>query len=296
MGRAKDILVKPIAARDANRIIRALHYSGKVVQNSQVHFGVFLDGKCGGALQFGPSLDKRKMLGLVEGTLWNEFIELNRMALADWLPRNGESRAIATALRLLKRQYPHLKWVVSFADGCQCGDGTIYRAAGFVLTGIKRNNQLWRAPSGEQFTSHACRNVDHHTKEHARAVRVFSRTSLTDGRSKQQQQQAAAIVSRTTTTTKGKHILNSGASSMAAFKQAGWEPIPGFQLRYIYFLDPTARDRLTVPIIPFSEIGNRGAGMYRGKPRVGSVGSDTSAVQAGEGGATPTPTLCEVAK
>ncbi len=85
MGEAKNIIIKPISSKDANSIIRTLHYSGKVVNNSQVHFGVFYDGKCGGALQFGPSLDKRKIIGLVKDTKWNEFIELNRMALADWL-------------------------------------------------------------------------------------------------------------------------------------------------------------------------------------------------------------------
>jgi hypothetical protein len=44
-------------------------------------------------MQFGPSLDKRKVQGLVEGTSWNGFIELNRMAFSDRLPRNsGKSR------------------------------------------------------------------------------------------------------------------------------------------------------------------------------------------------------------
>lgn len=38
---------------------------------------------------------------------------------------------------------PQLKWVVSFADGAQCGDGAIYRASGFVLTGIRVNNSIW---------------------------------------------------------------------------------------------------------------------------------------------------------
>lgn len=277
MPTAKDIVLKPIKAADANTIVRRLHYSGKVVNNSQVHLGVFLDGRCGGALQFGPSLDKRKLMGLVAGTKWNEFIELNRMALADWLPRNGESRAIAVAMRILKKAYPWLKWVVSFADGCQCGDGTIYRASGFVLTGIKKNDQIWQAPDT--------------TIDGGRAGQVFSRTSLTDGRSKQQQR-AVDVLSRTTTT-KGKHILNSGASSMKAFKEAGWKPKPGFQLRYVYFLDQLCREQLTVPIIPFSEIERRGASMYRGQSRAGSAVSGTSANHAGGGGATPTPALLQ---
>ena len=151
MGRAKDIVIKPISSRDANRIIKSLHYSGKVVPNSQLHLGVFLDGKCGGALQFGPSINKRGTINVVKGTGWNEFIELNRMALADWLPRNGESRAISQSMKFIKKHYPHIKWVVSFADGTQCGDGTIYRASGFVLTDIRVNDALRYNPkTGEQ--------------------------------------------------------------------------------------------------------------------------------------------------
>lgn len=153
MGRAKNIIVQPIQASDARRLVRQWHYSGKVVNNSQVHLGCFLDGKCGGVMQFGPSLDKRKLVGLVHGTLWNEFIELNRMAFADWLPRNSESRCIAVAMRLLRANYPQLKWVVSFADASLCGDGTIYRASGFVLTAIKQNASSFVMPDGEVFSS-----------------------------------------------------------------------------------------------------------------------------------------------
>jgi hypothetical protein len=274
VGDAKQIIVKPISSQDANRIIRALHYSGKVVNNSQLHLGVFFNGRCGGAMQFGPSLDKRKIVGLVSGTLWNEFLELNRLAFADWLPRNGESRAIAYAMRFIKKTYPWMKWIISFADGTQCGDGTIYRASGFVLTGIKVNNQIWEAPSGKVYQSNSARGVSNCNVVHAAALKevdeyhkaqVFSRTSLTDGRSKQQQQ-AKSVLSRTTTT-KGNHILETGASSMKIYKEAGWKPKEGFQLRYIYFLDPTAKDRLTVPILPFSEIERRGAGMYKGIKR-----------------------------
>lgn len=242
MGDAKRIEVKPIAASDARKLVRKWHYSGKVVNNSQVHLGAFLDGRCGGVMQFGPSLDKRKLVGLVRGTLWNEFIELNRMAFADWMPRNGESRCLAVAFRLLRKHYPHLKWVVSFADATQCGDGTIYRASGFVLTAIKPNDQVWVAPTGDN----------------------FSRTSLTDGRSKQQQQQAKKIVTRMTVS-KGAHTLDTGAASMRKYAEAGFVPMDGHQLRYVYFLHPAERANLTVPELPYSAIADAGATMYKGK-------------------------------
>jgi hypothetical protein len=254
---AKDIVVKPISSTDAARIVKACHYSGKVVQNSQLHFGVFLGGKCGGAMQFGPSLDKRKMLGIVEGTKWNGFLELNRMAFADWLPRNSESRAIAVAMRLIRKAYPHIEWVVSFADGTQCGDGTIYRASGFVLTGIKSNNQIWQAPSGETCT---------------RMVAMDTRRP-----------ERGKLLSRVTVT-KGSHAKETGGASMKQFIDAGWKPLPGFQLRYIYFLNPEARSRLTCPVLPFSEIDRRGAGMYLGKPkRAQSIENDAPGIPAGGG-------------
>ncbi len=243
MGDAKQLIVKPISARDANRIVRQLHYSGKVVNNSQLHLGVFMGDKCGGAMQFGPSLDKRKMLGLVTGTLWNEFIELNRMAFADWLPRNGESRCIGYAMRWIRKQYPWIKWVVSFADGTQCGDGTIYRASGFVLTQVKENASMW---------------INNATGERRQDMQFFHTGTLSER------------------------------------KTGKWSRVQGYMLRYIYFLDQTARNRLTVPILPFSEIDKRGAGMYKGRQRLQSASSDTIDTpgdQPGKGGEAPTDAL-----
>lgn len=268
MATAKDIHVAPISAKDAAALVKRVHYSGKVVQNSQLHLGVFLDGRLEGAMQFGPSLDKRKIQGLVKETGWNDFIELNRMAFSDKLPRNSESRALSIAFRLIRKNYPHIEWVVSFADGAQCGDGTIYRASGFLLTGIKKNTQVWEAPSGEK----------------------FARMSLTDGSSKQQQQQARQVISRMTVT-KGSHAVHGGGgASMKQYIDAGFNPIPGFQLRYIYFLNPKARERLTVPVLPFSKIEEMGASMYRGE-KITRVKKQESEFPSELGGAVPTDTL-----
>ena len=163
MASAKDLQVKPIASADAIAFVKAHHYSGKVAQNSQLHLGVFLQDRLHGVMQFGPSLDKRKIQGLVSGTLWHEFLELNRMAFDDVLPRNSESRALSVAWRLLKKHAPQVKWVVSFADGTQCGDGTIYRAAGFVLTGIKENAQILKMADGTLIARKTLDNPNHMT-------------------------------------------------------------------------------------------------------------------------------------
>lgn len=150
MGRAKEVIVKVIPSKIAVPFIRQHHYSGKVVNNSVLHFGAFLDGQLHGVMSYGPSLDKSKTIRLVDGTGWNEFLELNRMAFDDYLPRNSESRCISQSIKLIKKNAPQIKWIISFADGCSCGDGTIYRASNFVLTGIKENYNLVQLPTGEK--------------------------------------------------------------------------------------------------------------------------------------------------
>lgn len=207
----KDIVVKVIPAKVAVPFVKAHHYSGKVVNNSCLHFGAFLHGQLHGVMSYGPSMVKKEIIWLVEGTSWNGFLELNRMAFDDCLPRNSESRCIGISLRLIRRNAPQVKWVVSFADGCQCGDGTIYRASNFVLTGIKKNDQLRRNPrTGEV--------VQSMTAYHQR---------------------------------------------IADYDK--WEKVTGYMLRYIYFIDPAARAKLTVPVIPFDKIDEVGAGLYKGK-------------------------------
>jgi hypothetical protein len=234
MGRAKEIIIKVIPSKIANEFIKKHHYSGKVVQNSNLHFGAFLDGNLHGVLSYGSSLDKSKMVTLVRGTGWNEFLELNRMAFDDYLPRNSESYCIAKTLKLIKKNAPHIKWVVSFADGCSCGDGTIYRASNFVLTAIKENFNLCELPNGE--------------KVHKMTLESNPTTP------------------RKELNGKSYYEITGGRFNFKKYVECvGGKILKGYQLRYVYFIDKSYRERLTVPVIPFSKIDEIGAGMYKGE-------------------------------
>jgi hypothetical protein len=57
-----------IPSNVATPFIKRHHYSGKVVNNSVLHFGVFLDGRLHGVMSYGPSLVKAHIIGLV--TAW----------------------------------------------------------------------------------------------------------------------------------------------------------------------------------------------------------------------------------
>lgn len=234
MGEAKNIEVKVIPGKIANPFIKRHHYSGKVVNNSSLHFGVFYHGRLHGVMSYGPSLDKSKVMGLVDGTGWNEFLELNRMAFDEVLPRNSESRAISMSIKLIKKNAPQIKWIISFADGCSCGDGTIYRASNFVLTGIKKNENLAQLPSGE--------------KVHKMTL------------------ESNATRPRKELGGKSYYELTGGKYGWKDYVEAtGAKILAGYQLRYIYFIDKRYRRKLTVPEIPFSRIDELGAGMYKGE-------------------------------
>lgn len=236
MASAKDIKLRPISGRLARQIVKKYHYSGKTVNNSNLHIGVYLNGKIEGAIQLGPPLDKRKIIGLVEGTQWDQMIELNRMAFSDNLPRNSESRALSVLTRVLRAHAPQIKWVVSFADGTQCGDGTIYRAAGFDLTMIKESQNIARFPNGEVVHKMALESSPSQPRPEAGGKTYYEVTG-------------------------GKYRWK------LYVEKCGGEIIKGHQLRYIKFIDPSYRERLTVPVLPYSEIEKRGAGMYLGEKK-----------------------------
>ena len=234
MGRAKEIILKVIPSQIATPFVKAHHYSGKVVNNSKLHFGAFLDGKLHGVISYGTSMDKQKIIGLVADTEWNEFLELNRMAFDEYLPRNSESFCIAKSIRLIKKYAPHVKWIISFADGCQCGDGTIYRAANFVLTDIRRNTDIAILPDGRT---------------------IHKITLATTGNIPRPELDGKTFLE-----------VTGGTYSMKKYVEAADAKIlDGYQLRYIYFIDKSSRAKLTVLEIPFSRIDELNAGMYRGE-------------------------------
>jgi len=234
MGRAKEIIVKVIPSKIANEFVKKNHYSGKVVQNSSLHFGCFLDSKLHGVMSYGTPMCKIKVINAVQNTKWNEMLELNRMAFDEYLPKYSESRCISISIKLLKKNAPQIKWILSFADGVSCGDGTIYRASGFNLVQINSNTDMWLLPNGEIISGNT--------------IRQSGYTSW-----------LAPFISKD----KFNDIRKGKSSSVHVLNYINAKKLDGNQLKYIYLIDKTCK--ITVPILPFSEIDKQGAGMYKGK-------------------------------
>lgn len=130
--------VREIPCRDARKMVVENHYSGKFVNNSYVHLGVVFRGKIKGVMQFGYAMNPASGSSVVEGTGSREYLELNRMWISDACPRNTESMALGHAIRYIRRAYPAVRWVQSFADERCGGMGVVYQAAGFVFLGTHK--------------------------------------------------------------------------------------------------------------------------------------------------------------
>lgn len=208
---AKDVVVKVIPSKIANDFVKKHHYSGKVVANSQLHFGCFLENRLHGVMSFGCSLDKRKV--------------------------HSESRCISIAFKLIKKNAPHIRWIISFADGAHCGDGTIYRASGFKLTNLSTASMIelpekyWKYNGGGKYA--------HRMSLQAKSSMMYKIMQKDLG-------------------------LNGEYKTMEWYaEKLNTKVVEGFQLRYIYVLDKDFE--ISCPIIPFEKIDEMNAGMYKGE-------------------------------
>jgi hypothetical protein len=67
----------------------------------------------------------------------HEVLELTRLWIADGYGKNIESWAISQTFKLLKKEFPKIKIIMSYSDEEQGHKGTIYQATGFYYQGNK---------------------------------------------------------------------------------------------------------------------------------------------------------------
>ena len=130
-----DFFVQEIDRSLANDIIMKNHYSKKYYNATYIHLGVYVDSEIVGVLQYGYAMNPASQSSVVENTKIDEYLELNRMWIDDSAGRNSESRSIGYSVKYIKRRFPKIKWIQSFADQ-RCGMfGIVYQAANFKYYG-----------------------------------------------------------------------------------------------------------------------------------------------------------------
>ena len=181
----ENFFVKEIPRNDANKIIIKNHYSKKFYNASYIHLGIFMNNELIGVLQYGYAMNPSSQASVVKNTEIKEYLELNRMWLDDKAPRNSESKAISYSIKYIKRKYPKVKWIQSFADErCGCF-GIVYQAANFKYYGeheaifwtldneIYHNSLMTRKPELSKSAAILQRNKNKATSEILRQFRYI---------------------------------------------------------------------------------------------------------------------------
>ena len=146
----KDFYIKEIDRKLANEIIIKNHYSKKVYNGTYINLGVFENDNLLGVLQFGYAMNPASCGSVVKGTQKNQYLVLNRMWLSDDIKtKYGESQAFSHSIKYIKRKYPTIKWIQSFADERCGGFGIVYQACSFSYYG-EHTSKFWEL-GGETF-------------------------------------------------------------------------------------------------------------------------------------------------
>lgn len=145
----EEFYVKEIDRKLANDIVVKNHYSKKFYNGTYIHLGLFIDNEIKGVLQYGYAMNPASCGSVVKGTQKDEYLELNRMWIADNVGEYPESRAISYSIKYIRRKYPKIKWIQSFADERCGGFGIVYQACSFDYYG-EHINQFWEL-DGETF-------------------------------------------------------------------------------------------------------------------------------------------------
>jgi len=144
------------------------HYSRCIPKSKLVKIGVWEDETFIGVVIFGVGATHQLVSSY--GLKPSEGCELVRVALTKH--RNPVSRIVAIALRMLRKQSPGLRLVVSFADPEQNHTGGIYKAGGWIYTGTSLASEEFII-RGKRWHGRSLRNSkppNMTTREYARSL------------------------------------------------------------------------------------------------------------------------------
>jgi hypothetical protein len=128
-------------------VLRDAHYIGTPGATS-VALGMYVDDVIAGVITFGTI--PRNNASAICGHEWApRVMELTRLALYHWAPKNSESWFIGASLHTLRSLRPDIRILVSYADESVGHVGTIYQATNWIYTGASTNDYVYVTNDGE---------------------------------------------------------------------------------------------------------------------------------------------------
>ena len=141
-----QLSIREINKNVAREIIVKNHYTHKW-SLCRVAYGVFckngkksdfIDGESEtliGCIVYGQPVGRSAAASLTDLLNIDQVLELTRLFVFDGYGKNIESYVIANSIKLIKRDFPNIKAIISYADGEKNHNGKIYQATNFIYQG-----------------------------------------------------------------------------------------------------------------------------------------------------------------
>jgi hypothetical protein len=137
--------IRKIEKYMAEEMITKYHYTHKW-SLCQITYGIFhimgessffdtTEEKLIGCSVFGQPVGRSAAESISSLIKIDEVLELTRLFIHDGYGKNIESYFISQSMKLIKRDLPHIKAIISYSDVEQGHKGTIYQACGFHYQG-----------------------------------------------------------------------------------------------------------------------------------------------------------------
>ena len=128
-------------------IVKKKHYAKTWTASSNI-YGIYYDSgehrffdgkelKLIGCVIYGNPVGFRVVKSISEELIDEDVLELKRLWIEDGYGKNIESYCISQTLKMLKKDSPQTKIVISYADRGENHIGTIYRASNWLYQGYK---------------------------------------------------------------------------------------------------------------------------------------------------------------
>ena len=122
---------------EARAFVRQHHYAKTTPSTTRIAYGLFdAEGILGGVAIWGVGVrPKHTIEKWFPGVSTADYLELNRLCLLDAFPRNSESQFLKIVTAHIKRDLPHVKLLLSWADGLRGKPGYVYQACSWLYGG-----------------------------------------------------------------------------------------------------------------------------------------------------------------
>ena len=140
-----NLTVREIDRETALSMVQKYHYSNTLPKINKHLLGFYESDKLVGIVTLGWGTRPKHTIKRIFPSLdTQDYYEIGRMCMTDEMPKNSESQMLSALVKYIKRNYPWVKVLFTWADGMLGKPGYVYQAANFIYAGYSDGEMYMR--------------------------------------------------------------------------------------------------------------------------------------------------------